>query len=1268
MARPGSVAIGGYFKTPDHLVPRIAALLEPLNEKTQGEESFMDPCAGEGDAILGLVKALGGSHSIYTCEMEATRAATTRDKLQAISWGATKNLVVGDAFCVSFKREKKDGISVLFLNPPYDLDRVHGRLEHKFLARFTDALMPDGILLFVVPHYALKASAEFIGREFSDARAFRFPGNDFDTFKQVVFVGRKSPALFEADPSVVAQVNAWAQDASELPELPEVGATPFYKIPLASSYRGGLDEWKHVPLDLTALKAKFKPWHQTTRGGQLVPIQGILPDVPVHELLLRTYPVATPPRPAHIAAGIASGIFNGARIEPSDQATKLPPLLVKGVFDREYRTIEEKVNKDGEIKAVVQVQQPKLVTTVLDLRTHQYHVLASGNAETGTPNVSNMTVADLLKHYGPSLMQTMERQCPIFYDPRRDAESITLAPSPRKLFTAQSHAVKAIVKLLGGTGATKRQRKGKAAILLGEIGSGKSTVALMVGRTLDMNRPLIMCPPHLLESWTNEIAAVCPDADVRVLSSVADLEAVARAPKERFVISILSRETAKLNHGWVSVGARCPKCDGETPSVDLAKKRSRCEHTELRAEDTLAELAVSYARQLARHAPQDPRVHQFLRGRQDRKLLAHFNKHHEDKRVPAFRGVERPFLEQVLETAIKLRGSEGQKKHAEAAIVLALFMLGDEAKIEETARVLLQDETPYSYDSFGRDLLNMLPPKGERQVRVVSEFRAKASSFYSPWASFLDSASRLTQPEMSSKVGEKNVSWSTGVLTVNGYLRGSVKTACALLAPLSNLGRFRWSKPCGEFLYQAVPEPRRVALADHICTYYPNLFDQLVLDEGHEYSGDGSAQERSAHRLTSLGIPTILQTGSIMNGYAESLFMNMWALSPKFRNEFGRDEKQRFIDRYGYRKRVLEDKEDGKVVEFGSQSDRVVRSERIVGNAPGVLPLFLLRHLLTLSVTLHKADLAIDLPPCIQERHMVDPGPELRKRYESLQRALVAQIKKDQFSPELAGKLFGQLAELPSYLDRATKDTGNCEEGHFEIRYPESVGAKLVALQPGLSSDELLPKESWMLDRVERELSEGRNVMVFTWHVNLLPRFARLISERIGETVPVLYADKVPTAKRQSWIEREIVKKGRRVLVVNPVAIQTGLNNLVHFASEIWMETPACNPIIFRQAIGRVDRIGQRLETRIMTPIYADTLQVQLYDLLMQKVAISTATDGLDPESALQAAGVGEDTYLAGLSIGKQLWAMLTERSSEHSQAKAARSLSGSAGRTAEAL
>jgi len=1245
MARPESIAVAGYYPTPPHLISRIAGLFAPMQASSDSEIHAMDPCAGDGAAVLDLCMALrrpegAGRCSLYTCELEKQRYEGLK---QAVGWADQQRALHGDAFHASFDRAgDKSGVSLLFLNPPYDIDKVHGRLEHRFLDRFTHALMFGGALVYIVPFYSLSASAKHLATHYTDVSCFRFPSEDFAGFKQVVLCAHRVDARIALDPAIESMVLGWASDAASIPELPPDGAESIYDSPVGDAYSGGLKTWAMRAVDITAIAAKARPWMQTTRTGQLVPVPGFTPELPIQDMLLRQYPVATSPRPAHIAAGIASGLFNGSRLEPTDKRSKLPPLLVKGCFDREYKTIEQKVNKDGEVRGLVQVQQPKLVTTVLDLHAYKYHVLKTSTEESQNLDVSSMTVADLIKHYGDSMMAVMERQCPMTYDPRRDASSITLAPSHRKLFAAQSHACKAIVKLLGGTGATQRARKGKAAILLGEIGSGKSTVAAVVGRTIGARRMLVMCPPHLLKGWTDQIGEIFPDAEVRVLATVDDLDKLYEIPPDKTVVAILSREGAKLSHGWGSVGAVCPSCGYLTPNIDLAKKRARCEHETLYPSDDLAKIAVRTALRLSPFDPNDYVIASILQGRSHKARLQAFV---DRKDKPAFDRLEAGYLDDALAIlAGKYLCDEGERDSVIRAIVMTLLASGDPTLIADTARKVMAKET--YYDRLERHLPLLLPPGSPEQEALIVEVTSKREAY-----SYGDPAGELRKRVEEAKTRDVTISglklsWIDGSLTVDGHRHRSLDACRAALHSIARLGRFGKSPACGEFLFQAVPEPRRVALARHIVRYHPALFDFLVLDEGHEYGTDGSAQERSAHRLTSLGIPSLLMTGSIMNGYAESLFMNMWALSPKFREEFERDQRTKFVDRYGYRKRLVEDRDqDGQVVEFGSMSDRVTRSERIIGDAPGILPLFLLRHLLPISVTMHKSDLAIDLPACKQIRHNVQPTPELLERYTKLQKKLVETIRRDQFDKELAGKLWGQLAEIPSYLDRATSDTGNRDDGSYVIEYPESCpsAGKVVAEQRPFAKDTILPKEEWMLDLVESEIAEGRNVMVFSWHVTTLPRVARLIEERVPKKVPILYADKVPTGKRQDWIDREVIRKGARVLVANPVAIQTGLNNLVWFASELWMENPACNPITFRQAMGRVDRIGQKKETRIHFPVYEDTLQEACYDLLMKKVAVSVSTDGLDPESALQAAGVGEDEYVAGLSIGKQLWRMLTE-------------------------
>lgn len=1220
MSRPGSQAVAGFFPTPAHLVPRIAGLFAPLIAGMSSPCSILDPCAGTGAAVDGILEYLTGSdrHSSYQrrylCELEKTRY----DDLKAVTYDALH----GDAFHVDFARGSRKGVDILYLNPPYDTDRECGRMEERFLERFTPAVAVGGHTVFVVPHYALAASVQTLALNYDEVYCCRFPDSDFEAYRQIVLVARRGSGALAADATIVALVQSWAASVEGMPVLPEA-PTSVFRICPKDQWSTGLDRWQQRTVDFTRLLRGFRPWTTAPRG---VPVltPTVVPTVPVQDMLLRTYPVATPPRPAHIAAGIAAGIFNGSRIEPND-GQKLPALLVKGVFDREYRTVEEKKDKEGNTKSLVQVQQPRLITTVLDLSTHKYHTLGD-TAGTNVQGVEDLGVQDLLTMYGTSLMRAMERQCPIGYDPRRDADTIEVPAAARRPYTAQAHAVRALVHLLGGPNVPIQKRTRKAAFLLGEIGSGKTLCALLAIRACGAERPLVMCPPHLLTSWTNEIAATFPDMTAIVLQSPHDLEAFTalNGPK----IGILSRETAKLSHGWVGVQGACPRCGARVPSGDLAKKRARCDARAIIAPNEVARQVLRMARILRPASPQNTTIQHLLSGRFDQLMSASYEGH--TTVVPFTALAWRPLVLALLAYRSTL-----DTEKADRAILFALSAVNDASFTVEMVREAFKVENQGHYSNLSHCMARLLPVE-----HPVTDIQAEARALftYGPWTG--------SYGQHDTSCNLDGIQVQRDPLVLDRMPAGSLQVALRALDVAATAASFQRGTVCHEPLFQAVPEPRRIGLAKYITQRHAQTFDSLIIDECHEYASAASAQGHAATRLSNLNLPTIIMTGTVTNGYADSMFANMWAINREFREEFDRDERSKFVDRFGYRKRIVDlkddDHEDPK--EFGSVTDRVERSARVVGDAPGVLPLFLLRYLLPVSVTLHKADLAIDLPDCRQIRHEIDPTPEQMLRYNNLRSALVQQIKKDRFVPERAGRLFGQLAELPSYLDRATSDTGNCDDGSFEIRYPESLSNELVAMQTPFASDVLMPKEQWLVDLVEAELAEGRNVMVFSWHLNLLPRLSRLLEARTGEKATILWADKVPTAKRQSWIDKEIVRKGRRVMCTNPVAIQTGLNNLVHFSTVIWMENPACNPIVYRQAIGRIDRIGQKaLETRVHFPFYRGTMQDQMHNLLLRKVAISVSTDGLDPESSLQAAGVGAESYQAGLSIGKELWRLMNE-------------------------
>lgn len=1305
MARPESQALAGYFKTPTHLLPVVASHLA-LGAGVSF--SVVDPCAADGEAVFGIAEELfklpartvplltdaeySAAMDVYraapygegeypdrdpdvalkhareriqdakflTCELEKTRFESLKSRSHSPFACGCNSALHGDALCVTWEQTEgygktPPGAGLLFLNPPYDFERECKRLEEKFLRRYTSALCMGGVLVFLVPFYSLAASADTLAQHFTDLRCYKFPDPDYSVFKQVVLFGTRRPALFGPDPAVRAQVIAWSESTEDMPVLGN-GDSPTI-VPGFEERTSAFSLWKSNPLDVAGLLLNVRPWFSSDKGGKFQPIVGVVPGD--GDLLRRAYPLATPPKPAHIAAGIASGVFNGARVEPDSADSPLPPLYVKGVFDKDFVTVDTKLNKDGEKTGEIQVQQPKLRVTVLDTRTAKFHTLRSSAKVSDARNVAEMSTGDLLSHYGKGLMRVMLEQCPVMHDPARADEQIELAPLARPLYRAQAQAVQAIVKLLGGVKASRAQRRGKAAILLGEIGCGKSSCALATAQTIGARRVLILCPPHLLDGWSDQAKAVTPWARVFVLRDVADVDAFCGDTDPSMSIAVLSRETAKLGHSWAGVaGLGCPKCGRELPGdnaqsrvapEDLARKRTTCDARSHTPRNTIARVVRDLAIAMLAVSPAAPEVGQVLRGRHFNRMRIAAHGRTEERRLGTWLTVRRSAVVRSCVTRIvrKMVKSDAYSYVTAVADPLLglLCSLQDAEVTEQCVRFILTAALPHKED-YGvgaalrvaaRNLWLLLPADEARDTGFAAMLLKPTSDWYDFQSRRDAYLTSVTDPQ--SHV--THLSSVAGVSQWNKHALGTPACLIGALAQLTSLGQWKTGELCGEPLYQAVPEPRRYPLATYLAKNYSSVVDLLVLDEQHEYSSSDSAQSFAAYRLAGLGMPVLGLTGSIMNGYAGSMFAGQWALNPEFRKEFRRDEVQAFIRRYGYLKQLVEEKnKDGKAQVFGSQSDRVEQTAKTIGTAPGVLPVFVLR-LLRMAVTLQKKDLALDLPECKEIVEYIAPSEEIKSRYERMATALKNKIKQDRFSPDLAGKLFGQMSEIPSYLDRATVDTGNVASGAYEVAYPESCGSGVVASYPGLPAETILPKEQWMLDRVRSEIQEGRRVMVFGWHEAVLPRLVRLIEEQTGEKVALLLSAKVASGKRQAWIDREVIGKNRNVLVVNPVCVQTGLNNLVWFCSEIWMQNPGCNPIVYRQAVGRVDRIGQKKESRIYIPVYGDTAQALAHKLLLHKVGVSLATDGLDAESALAAAGVGDAESFDGFSVGRMLFEMM---------------------------
>ncbi|NJD65721.1 MAG: ATP-dependent helicase [Chloroflexi bacterium] len=147
----------------------------------------------------------------------------------------------------------------------------------------------------------------------------------------------------------------------------------------------------------------------------------------------------------------------------------------------------------------------------------------------------------------------------------------------------------------------------RATNLVGEMGTGKTTIGTAAATLAGFERVLVLCPPHLVRKWQREVRATVPSANAVIVRTITDLERFRHSGGWPLFV-ILSREQAKLSYRWKpalatrhvvagSAAARdergevvalscCPACfspvvdDEGLPleEADLGRKKHSCEH------------------------------------------------------------------------------------------------------------------------------------------------------------------------------------------------------------------------------------------------------------------------------------------------------------------------------------------------------------------------------------------------------------------------------------------------------------------------------------------------------------------------------------------------------------------------------------------------------------------------------------------------------------------------------------------------------------------
>ena len=435
--------------------------------------------------------------------------------------------------------------------------------------------------------------------------------------------------------------------------------------------------------------------------------------------------------------------------------------------------------------------------------------------------------------------------------------------------------------------------------------------------------------------------------------------------------------------------------------------------------------------------------------------------------------------------------------------------------------------------------------------------------------------------------------------------------------------RKRVCEQCGAPLWQADGSgPKRYPLADYVKHRMKGFFDLLVGDEVHEYKGRGSAQGIAAGILADACGKSLSLTGTVMGGYASTLFHLLYRFSPEIRTEFGRSDEHRWIQRYGFEEHSI-GKPDNDAVEDGRNSRRR-KYRKVVRERPGLVPSALF-HLIGNTVFLRLSDVASGLPD-YEEQVLLSSmdseedstGYSQRSAYdtvfEELRRRLADALSK------------GSKRLLATYLQTLLAYPDGCTKG--ETVFDPATGEPIVQVPP-LPHEKLYPKEKSLLDLVAAERMEGRRVLVYATHTGTRDITERMddILTRHGFRVAVMKADAVAPDRREAWVADK-VKQGIDVLICHPRLVQTGLD-LIDFQTVCWYETDY-SVYVMRQASRRSWRIGQTRPVKVVFMSYRNTLQADALKLVAKKLQSSLAVEGELPEDGLAAYGdEGDDLMMA---------------------------------------
>lgn len=408
-------------------------------------------------------------------------------------------------------------------------------------------------------------------------------------------------------------------------------------------------------------------------------------------------------------------------------------------------------------------------------------------------------------------------------------------------------------------------------------------------------------------------------------------------------------------------------------------------------------------------------------------------------------------------------------------------------------------------------------------------------------------------------------------------------------------------------------------LALYIKRRFKKKIDYVIFDEMHKLSSQDTQQGAAMGHLAQASKNVIGLTGTLINGYADSLFPILYRLVPRTMrlsrpaqpNGYKFEQDQVFLRDYGSAKTTVDE-----------------NNKRKSNHLPGISPLLFTDYLMDICGFITLDDVAEGLPSYAEIPLGVEMDSAVAAEYDNIRESFKAHAG---FRGDHKKATTSYIQLLHTYPDMPY--------GQAPIIDPED---NSVVFTPNSVTDFIDNKLDQTLELTTQKIAAGEKVLIYYTWTNItdvedklkeqltgrgykvaILKTGRGITAEMGEKGVVEKGEPVKTEQREAWVERQIQEENVDVLICNPVLVETGLD-LLAFTTIIWYQMTDSIATL-RQASRRSWRLGQLHDIEVYFLYYYNTTQEDLLALMGTKLQASMIAEGRSSDEGLSALSQNDD-------------------------------------------